>query len=69
MIWPIAETLLQQILSLLGTKQVLAPCQHDSCQQWILPGSGEPSLHFSTKVANPICGDCVSYTNILHNFN
>lgn len=59
MIWPVAETLLQQILSLLGTKQALAPCQHNSCQKWILPNSGEPSLHFPTKVANLICCDHV----------
>lgn len=69
MVWPVAETLLQQILSLLGAQQALAPCQHDSCQKWILPDSGELSLDFSTKVANPICRDRVSYTNILHNLN
>lgn len=69
MIWPVAKTLLQQILSLLGTKQGLAPCQHNSCQKRTLPDSGEPSLHLPTKTANLICCEHVCDTNILHNFN
>lgn len=64
MIWPLAETLPQEMLSLLG-EEALAACQQNSCQakSFLIPPTILPFLQGSYRCALSY----MAYKNMLYN--